>query len=315
MAKTVLVIFNSTAGKSKAHTYLPEISTKLEQAKEQSLISEYEIIETEYVGHAAEIAQQSCGKFDIICASGGDGTVNEVVNGMMKSDREEHSSCLTVLPVGRGNDFSFGAGLPKEISESLKFLTTKNPLPLDVGLITGGDYPQGRYFANGIGVGFDTIVGLEAAKMKLFRGAGGYAAAAIKTLIANPRAPRITLTLTDAAGNISRSAAQPALISVMNGRRMGGAFFMAPDGNISDGLLNLCMTEQGPRRSLLRAMLHYAKGTQDRHAGTRMDTAVHLHILAPEGGLVCHADGETICENGNELSIQIFPAALRLIRE
>jgi hypothetical protein len=68
---------------------------------------------------------------------------------------------------------------------------------------------------------------------------------------------------------------------------MGGAFFMAPDGKISNVLPNLCMTEQEPRRSLLRAMLHYAEGTQDRHAETRMDTGVHMHIHAPDDGVSC----------------------------
>jgi diacylglycerol kinase family enzyme len=121
-----------------------------------------------------------------------------------------HSMCLAVIPVGRGNDFSFGAGVPKSITENLKTIAIENSLPMDMGLITGWDYPQGRYFANGIGVGFDTIVGLVAAKMKLFRGASGYAAAAIKTLIANPRAPRITLILTDDRGNVASRKAQPA---------------------------------------------------------------------------------------------------------
>ena len=116
---------------------------------------------------------------------------------------------------------------------------------MDVGLISGGDFPKGRYFGNGVGIGFDAIVGLEAAKMKHFHGAVPYIIRALKTLVVLPKAPTVEISFKD-----KQQVITPALISIMNGKRMGGAFFMASDGDMSDGLLNLTITHQGEREFL-----------------------------------------------------------------
>ncbi len=167
---------------------------------------------------------------------------------------------------------------------------------------------NGRFFDNGIGVGFDTIVGLEAEKMKHIHGAAGYALGAIKTLITYPKAPVLEITY-----NNKTITEEPALVSIMNGKRMGGAFFMAPEGINHDGLLNICMTKQGSRLKLLKAMLHYTKGTQSTLDDTKTDTAKSYHLLAVEGELAVHADGEIICIAGKELTVSCFKHALLFI--
>jgi diacylglycerol kinase family enzyme len=180
--------------------------------------------------------------------------------------------------------------------------------PIDVGLIAGGDFPKGRYFGNGVGIGFDAIVGLEAAKMKYLHGAASYIVGAIKTLLVRPKAPTIEIFYQDRQQIIT-----PALISIMNGKRMGGAFFMAPDGDMSDGLLNLTITHQGTRISLLKAMILYMKGKPSKHQGTITDSAEKISLKALSGSMTAHADGETICVAGTTLEIQIIPSALQLI--
>ena len=94
---------------------------------------------------------------------------------------------------------------------------------MDVGRITGGDYPKGRYFANGVGIGFDTIVGLEAAKLKKVHGFMAYVIGAARTFLIYPKAPLVRLAHDN--GLIEQESHQ---ISIMNGKRMGGTFFMAP---------------------------------------------------------------------------------------
>jgi diacylglycerol kinase family enzyme len=180
--------------------------------------------------------------------------------------------------------------------------------PMDVGLIAGGDFPKGRYFGNGVGIGFDAIVGLEAAKMKHLHGAAPYIIGALKTLVMLPKAPTIEIFYKD-----RKQMLTPALISIMNGIRMGGAFFMAPDGDMSDGLLNLTVTHQGTRISLLKAMMLYMKGKQSRHHGTFTDSAEKFSLKALSGSMTAHADGETICVAGTALTVQIIPSALQII--
>lgn len=301
------VIFNPIAGKGKAEKTLPIIKQFL---SDNSL--DHKIFITNKIGHATTLAEDLCNDPDTaIIAAGGDGTINEVINGLMltKSKKAEIDPIFGVLAIGCGNDFAFGAGVPTTLADCLNLLLKIRIKPIDVGLIKGGDFPGGRYFGNGIGIGFDTIVGLEAAKLKHFHGSAGYMISALKTLITNPVAPEIEIEL-----NEKKQIYTPALVSIMNGRRMGGSFFMAPDAENDDNLLNLCMTNQGTRRKLLRTMFHYTKGTQRNLDNTIIALISSITLKAVKGTMAVHADGETICKKGKYLEISCIHKALNLIR-
>ncbi|MDA3813593.1 MAG: YegS/Rv2252/BmrU family lipid kinase [Candidatus Cloacimonetes bacterium] len=301
------VIFNPIAGKGNALKKLPNIQKFLEDNN-----LKFKIYITERIGHAIELAAELCKiPNTATIAAGGDGTVNEVINGLMhaKDKKPEITPVFGVLPIGRGNDFAFGAGVPAILEDCLTALIDVDTQPIDIGLIKGGDYPSGRYFGNGIGVGFDTIVGLEAAKMKHIHGAAGYMIGALKTLITYPSAPEIEMEI-----NGEKGVYTPALVSIMNGRRMGGAFFMAPDGKNNDGFLNLCMTQQGTRLKLLQTMFHYTKGTQGELENTKTALISAITFTAIKGEMAVHADGETICEKGKLLEISCIPNALNIIK-
>jgi len=311
MNRYFTIILNPVADQGNAKKKIPLI-------KEFFLknATDFKIVLTEGIGHATSIAASSAQIPDrVIVAAGGDGTSNEVINGLMFNSCKPESSSIHqnrlqfgVLPIGRGNDFAFGAGVPSDFTESMRLLLNGTFYPMDVGLVTGGDFPKGRYFGNGVGIGFDAIVGLEAAKMKHLHGAAPYIIGALKTLVMLPKAPTVEISYKD-----RKQILTPALISIMNGKRMGGAFFMAPDGNMSDGLLNLTITHQGTRISLLKAMMLYMKGKQSRHRGTITDSAEKFSLKALSGSMTAHADGETICVAGTALRVQIIPSALQLI--
>ncbi len=305
--KHLSVIFNPTAGKGNAIKKLPIIKQFLEDNN-----INYEIHTTKEIGHAIVLAEElSKDPETAIIAAGGDGTINEIINGLMhaKDKKPELTLIFGVLAIGRGNDFAYGAGVPASLEDCLKALVEGDIQSMDIGLIKGGDYPAGRYFGNGIGVGFDTIVGLEAAKMKHIHGAAGYMIGALKTLITYPAAPEIEMEI-----NGQKGVYTPALVSIMNGSRMGGTFFMAPDGKNNDGLLNLCMTQQGTRRKLLQTMFHYTKGTQDTLDNTKTALISSITLKAINGEMAVHADGETICEKGKILEISCIPNALNIIK-
>ena len=303
------IILNPVAGKGYAPKHIPFINEFL-----QNYDVNYEIHLTKHVGHAIELAAEFALLPDTaVIAAGGDGTCNEVINGLMlikiNNPDLKIEPVLGVLPIGRGNDFAFGAGVPATLKESLNALIHGKPVFMDMGIIKGGNYPEGRYFGNGIGVGFDTIVGLEAAKLKHIHGAAAYFIAALKTLILYPPAPDIELTYNDITSQVS-----PALVSIMNGKRMGGTFFMAPYANNNDGILNMCLTKQGSRRELLKTMMHYIKGTQHNLENTTTAQSAAFTMKALNGSLAVHADGETICEAGKYLEINCIPNALEIIK-
>lgn len=303
MNKQNIIIFNPSAGKGAALNKLPGIESFLKREKVS-----YKLIFTESTGHAAQIAESYAGDPEMaIIAAGGDGTCNEVLNGLM-AGKGDNTPLFGVLPLGRGNDFSYGGHVPAELGEALEILKGGKSSPLDLGLIKGGYYPEGRYFGNGIGVGFDTVVGLEAAKMKHVHDALAYIFGTVKTLVKFSDSPRIEISYND-----KKTVLEAIQISVMNGKRMGGLFYMAPDAVNNDGFLDLCMVNHLTRLKLIKTIIRYTKGTQRGLPGITMDKAVSFRLKALEGAMAVHADGETICIDGKELEISCIPGPIRII--
>ena len=273
----------------------------------------YDLILTETCGHAIQLADEAgANGYQTVVAVGGDGTVNEVINGLMKSDaRGELTASLGVIPVGRGNDFSFGMGIPQDIPNACRVLVNGNTRKIDVGWVRGGDYPDGRYFGNGIGIGFDTVVGFEAAKLPSFiSGMPAYLIAALKTIFLYFDAPLLRIEIDE------KVLEQPCLlVSMMNGRRMGGSFMFAPDSESDDGLLNLCIAHQVSRMQVLGLFPKVMSGTQKDHPAIQMPTGKVIRVEALHGHLPVHADGETICTAGDKLDIKIFNRKISLVCE
>jgi diacylglycerol kinase (ATP) len=300
-----LIVLNPVAGKGKAAQRIPELESLLSTAQ-----VDYDLEVTKRPWHGAELARDAGGKgYRVVVAAGGDGTANEVLNGLMLSpERGESAPAMGVLSVGRGNDFAFGAGIPGELGPCVEVLAKGRERPMDLGWIAGGDYPEGRYFGNGIGVGFDTIVGLEAAKLRRVQGFMAYVIGALRTLALFPDAPE--LRFEHDGGAIEQASQQ---ISIMNGRRMGGTFFMAPDAANDDGLLDYCMAERLTRRDMLALMVRYVKGSQAGHRKIKTGRSTRYAIHSPRGGLVVHADGETICTNGESLKVECRHSRIRIV--
>ncbi len=301
----ILIILNPVAGKGKAVERLPDIQRLMAAAG-----LGFDLRMTDRVGHATELAESAGALgYGIVVAAGGDGTVNEVVNGLMRAKNAGRPvPTLAVFSVGRGNDFAYGADLPGTLEECVDVLRKGEKRAMDVGLVKGGDYPEGKYFANGMGVGFDTIVGLEAAKLKHVHGFMAYVIGALRTFAIFPNAPLVRL---DYDGTVLEQ--RSTQVSIMNGKRMGGTFFMAPDAENFDGRFDLCVAESLNRREMIDLMVRYTKGTQAGHAKIKTMRAARLDIAAPNGGLIVHADGETICIDGKALTIECMASALVLI--
>jgi len=299
------VVVNPVAGQGTAVARLPHLRERL-----VALGLDHSVELTGGRWHAAEIARAAAlDGFTVIAAAGGDGTCNEVLNGIMEAKGAgARGPALAVLPIGRGNDFAFGVGAARRLDRALESLAAGHRRPLDVGRVFGGDFPEGRYFGNGVGIGFDTLVGLEAARMRRLRGATAYAWAAVRTLATYSGAPLVRVRFGEQ--EVVRRA---ALVSLMNGRRMGGAFFMAPAAATDDGELDLCLAAPPSRRAMVRLFVSFMRGTQAASPHVTTGRARELTVEALDGALVTHADGETICTAGALLRVSCLPRQLDIL--
>jgi len=300
---TYRLIFNPEAGGGMAKQSIPGIERKL-----RNLGIEFDLVRTERPWQAVELAQAAAAEVDVVVAVGGDGTANEVLNGLMRAKSDGHDSAMGILCVGRGNDLAYGMGIPTDWEAGCQVLADDHRRTVDVGRVVGGDFPEGRYFGNGVGIGFDAVVGFVAAKLKRLRGFLGYFVAAIKTIFLYYKPPLVRLEFDGQPMNL-----HALMVSVMNGRRMGGGFMMAPDGKPDDGVFDLCIARQVSRPRIFALMLKFTKGTQFAHPAILADQTSQITVTAVDGVLPAHADGETLCTEGQRLELEIVPGAIEII--
>ncbi len=299
------VIVNPTSGRGAGKAIIPVLREMLDSHNLQ-----YQLIETERPWHAAELAQQAAVQgADVVVAVGGDGTANEVINGLMLACAGGVGQCaLGVISVGRGNDFAFGAGVPPEMEKAVQILAADQRVWMDVGKVSGGDYPNGRYFGNGVGIGFDAVVGFEALKMKRLQGFASYMVAALKTIFLFYKPPRVRITYDHKTMEF-----KTLMVSVMNGRRMGGGFHMAPRAYMDDSLFDVCIATQVSRPRIFALIPRFMKGNQEGHPAIHTLQTRLITVKALLGSLPAHADGETICTAGEQLVMEILPHQLQIV--
>jgi diacylglycerol kinase family enzyme len=94
---------------------------------------------------------------------------------------------------------------------------------------------------------------------------------------------------------------------------MGGGFMMAPTALTDDGLLDLCIAGELSRLGILKLIPQFMKGTQSTHPQIKTGNAIKVRVVALEGGLPTHADGETICTAGKELTVEVIKQPLKML--
>jgi YegS/Rv2252/BmrU family lipid kinase len=207
--KPYKVIVNPVAGHGNGLRSIPNIVRLLDKHE-----LSYDLVRTERRWHAAEITRKAVDEgYEVIVAVGGDGTVNEVINGLMQAKQDGLSvPALGNLCVGRGNDFAGGVGIPADLEQGCLALAENHRRTIDIGRVFGGIHPQGRYFGNCVGIGFDAIATIEVAKLPRWGGFTSFLMAVFKTVFLYNNAPLATIIYDD------RKITQRSLmISIMNG--------------------------------------------------------------------------------------------------
>lgn len=305
MTSTYKIILNPAAGNNNGLKAMPQI----EQLARQHNLA-YSLARTEHPGHGIELARQAViDGYEVIVAAGGDGTANEVLNGLMQCKQDGMSTPpMGVLCVGRGNDFAGSLGLPEDLEGGMRGLLAGNKRIVDIGRVVGELVSQGRYFCNCVGVGFDAITTIEVHKLPRWGGYAAFMVGVLKTVFLYNKAPLARIEFDDKA-----ITQRSLLISIMNGRRLGGGFIMAPDSLPDDGFFDLCIAEQMSSLEVIRMIPHFTKGDQATQAKIKTGRAARVSIEAQDGPLPAQTDGEIISVKGTRLDIEVLPRQLEVI--
>ena len=299
------IIANPTAGGGSGARAIPRLKQILTNRQ-----MDFDLVISQHAGHAIDLARQAAQDgCEVIVAAGGDGTVNEVVNGMMDA---YHAGAklptLGVICIGRGNDFAGSARIPAGLESGCQTLVDGHKQWIDIGRVYGGIVPDGRYFANVVGVGFEAVTTIEVRKLPRWGGFLSFMVAVLKTIFLYHKGPLVKIDYDD------KTVTQPSLIvSVMNGRRLGGGFYMAPDSKFDDGLFDLCLAREVSIPRIFTLIPHFMKGTQASQKEITMGQAARITITALKGVLPTDTDGEIISTDGKQIKIELLPRQIEIL--
>lgn len=300
-----IVIVNPASGRGRARKQIPTIERILRASG-----LDFDLLQSERPCHTAELAEAAARQgLEAVIAAGGDGTVNEAINGLMRARLDGFAkSALGVLSIGTGNDFAASLHLPVKLEEAVQAIARDTRRSVDIGLLKGCTFPDGRYFGNCVGIGFDAAGGVLAEKITWPTGLLAYLIAALQNIFLYYKAPTLKIQLD------TETIEMPSLlVSVMNGNRIGGGFWTAPDASPDDGLFDLCIAEEVSRPRMLTLLPHFLKGTQSTQPEIRMKQARRVKITATKGLMPIQADGEILDDACREVMIEILPRQLEII--
>ncbi len=298
--KEFTFIVNPAAGKGAGGHIFRSLQRELEERN-----IEFDIVETTGPGHATVAARGAV--TPTVVSVGGDGTINEVVNGLAGCTK-----CLGIIPAGSGNDFIKSVGLPRKPLSALQALLTGIKRPVDLGHVhctesqEGGGNFEPRLFVNGVGAGFDAAVAARTREIPFLSGTPLYILAVLQTL-GKYVPPEFTIL----SGSFTRTS-RGLLIAVGNGKCAGGGFYLTPDATVDDGLLDVCSVDDKNIIQILSLMPRVMRGRHHNVTGVKFFKEKKLSIFAAEPFYV-HADGEIVGANVRRVEIGIHTSQINVI--
>ena len=312
---SILVIYNPIAGRGRAKKHWPEV--------QQALIDagiEFDVAVTSAPHEAVTLAEKAATKYSTVIAVGGDGTVHEVVNGLLRASSEGETIALGVVPLGNGDDFAKMippqttiGGKVYDWHVAIEKITKGQTKLFDVGRMSGNQLPskqdnKPQYFMNGMDIGFGAQAALNFTKVPSFlTGISAYLAAIIKTLI-DYRIPKVSIQIDDQKA-FEQSTTMTA---ITNGRCFGSGFWVCPEAQVDDGLLDVMVTQSVGRLKILRLIPKIMKGTHVNEPILKNYRARRV-VIKSQQSLVVEADGEIPYPQTRHLEVQILDKKLRVI--
>lgn len=290
----MLLIVNPAAKHGETETLVPAIEQLLQSAP-------HDLVLTTHMGHAAELAEAAKG-YDVLVAVGGDGTVHEVLNGIMRRPEDDRPA-LGLIPTGSGNDTRRTLGIPTDIADATLALTRGERHRFDIGMCNG------LYFNNSFAAGLDARVTAKAVEYKVTTKRSGlwlYLTALMHVLFHELYPHRV---------RVSWDGAEPVedellIVAATIGPTYGGGFFITPDAVADDGLLEVCTIDPLSLPGALVRLPFVIFGKHTKFKVVEMSRHRTIVIESDEP-MPAQLDGEVMVDRRFEISI--LPGAIECL--
>jgi len=298
---TAKVILNPYSNRWKAKARWSEAEAALKSAG-----VDFELVISERPGHIIELAEQAAHqRFSPIIAAGGDGTIGEVVNGLALAANSEMDLLgpLGILPLGTANDMAYALSIPTDLQAAAQIIKTGNIKRMDIGRVND------LYFANNSAAGLEPYVTTKQVRITWISGILRYLVAAIWAIMDRPKwVANIKWDGGEYNGPVS-------LVTIGNGSRSGGVFYMIPHADPFDGKLTFVYGYRSSRRAMLATLPRAMKPEAGSYV--EMDgifeqkaTWIKIHLENPSPA---HTDGELFSTAIQDLEYHIYPGRLQIL--
>jgi len=271
----ILFIINPISGIGRQKTVEKLIDTHLDKER-----FEPEIRYTEYAGHAVEISKQSVGKYDIVTAIGGDGSINEVASQLAGTE-----TALAVIACGSGNGFARTMKLPLDPEKAIKHLNTADFFPIDTCTVND------KFFISIAGTGFDALVASRYEQMP-GRGFRTYFKAGFGSFF-KYKEDEYTLYY-----NNTERKVRAFLITACNSTQYGFNFRIAPQAVVNDGLMDVAILHRPPLWRIPYTAAAILLGRAHRSKYIEIIRCSEITISGSTCGFI-NLDGETVEDKGD----------------
>ena len=282
------------------------IDNIIEQVKQQNIFEKHFVDITKFAGHANNLAEKyAIDGVDIIVAMGGDGTLNEVLNGIMKVPNNK--VILAHYPMGTANDFSKTIGLKKNLEQFLNLLKNKITIPIDVGKVKcqNNEVKVERYFLNIADAGLGGYVANKLNKSKKLLGGKLTYYKIIIMGILSFKKPKVKIKL----GNVNFEGKLMSL-AICNGKSFGNGLMISPEAIIDDGKFNITILGDVTIFDYFRNLKKLKRGIKLTHPDIHYYTSDKIYLTTKEKCEI-EADGEYV--GFGETSFEIYPKSIKII--
>jgi len=298
------VIVNPAAGAGKTGRIWPRI---MEMFRGHGLRFEHEM--TEAPGHATELAREAVSNgYELVVSVGGDGTINEVVNGFYASGAI-NGTALGIVSTGTGSDYIRTLGVPRRCEEACRRFLQPRKITVDLGVLeyARNGHQVERLFVNIAGTGFDAEI-VRRTNQRQYKALGGLAAYLLGALttVLTYRNRDISLKLDGEKVDMRACA-----VIVNIGKYGGGGMFTAPDASLDDGLFDVLIIGNISKPDLVYSLPRIYKGTHLTHPKVSLKRAREIEIAPRDGRMPLQADGEPL--GHVPARFRVLPAALNVV--
>jgi diacylglycerol kinase (ATP) len=293
------LIVNPVSGSDSGPDYLRSINERLRE-----WVGDMDIVMTVAPGDALRAGEQAArAGYDHLFVAGGDGTLNQVLNGVARVEGALSSVTFGMIPLGTGNDFAAALGLPEEVDEAIHILQGGHTVAVDVGVMND------RYFVNVSAGGFIAEVSDAVnPQLKTVAGKLAYLIGGAKVLI-DYEPVHLRLQAAEKAGTNKRELSMQ-MYAVCNSRLVGGGRLIAPDAVINDGWLDVCVVEPMPTLEFIGLLTRVSSGDHVEDERVAYFRACELELRFNRT-IKVNTDGEVL--QADRCHYRILPGAARFM--